>query len=206
MWNYEPWKQDTQKTLDNISECLVALQAEVEKGNIRHFGLSNDSAWGTVQWLEAAKEVGGPRVATLQNEYSLMYRHADLDLAEMMQHEDVGLLPYSPLGAGLLTGKYQNGAIPEGSRMAINGDLGNRKTERAFAAVAAYQVVADRFGIDLTHMALAFSAQRPFVCSSIFGATTCDQLEYLLKGAGLKLSDENMKEIDAVHKAHPFPF
>jgi aryl-alcohol dehydrogenase-like predicted oxidoreductase len=205
-WKFDPSKQNRQETLDNMAECLVALQKEVEKGNIRHFGLSNESAWGTMQWLNVAKEVGGPRVETIQNEYSLMCRLADLDLAEVMCNEEIGLLPYSPLAAGLLTGKYQNGAVPEGSRMSINGDLGGRKTDRAFEAVAAYQAIADEAGIDLVHMALAFSVQRPFVASSIFGATTTEQLKHILAGAGLRLNDEVMAKIEATHKAHPLPY
>ncbi|WP_226623133.1 aldo/keto reductase [Alloyangia pacifica] len=205
-WTFAPWKQDREATRQHMADALGALQREVERGTIRAFGLSNDSAWGTAEWLRMANEVGGPRVASVQNEYSLLYRMADTDLGELMVNEDVGLLPYSPLGAGLLTGKYQDGAVPEGSRMAINGDLGGRKTDRVFPAVAAYIDLAKEFGLEPAQMALAWSARRPFVASSIFGATTVGQLEQLLGAADVTLPDELLERIDATHKAHPLPY
>ncbi|MFW2587972.1 aldo/keto reductase [Sagittula sp. SSi028] len=207
-WTYTPaasgWTYDQVKA--DIEDCLGALQAEVERGTIRHFGLSNDSAWGTKMWLDAAERVGGPRVASMQNEYSLLCRMADTDLAEMMVYEDVSLLPYSPLGAGLLTGKYQNGAVPEGSRMSLNGNLGGRKSDRVFPAVDAYAKIAADAGLDLAQMALAWSARRPFVASTIFGATTTAQLEQLLPAADITLSDDVLAAIDAAHKDHPMPY
>ncbi|MHA6345586.1 aldo/keto reductase [Roseivivax sp. CAU 1761] len=205
-WSFAPWQQDRAATRQHMHDMLGALAREVERGTIRHFGLSNESTWGTAEWLRIAAETGGPRVASVQNEYSLLYRMADTDLAELMVNEDVGFLPYSPLGAGLLTGKYQGGAVPEGSRMALNGDLGGRKTDRVFPAVAAYLEVAQRFGLDPARMALAWSARRPFVASSILGATTLAQLEHILPAADLDVPDELAAALDAVHKAHPFPY
>lgn len=207
-WRYDPTASSysREEVIQDIEDCLGALQREVERGTIRAFGLSNDSAWGTMQWLLAAERTGGPRVASIQNEYSLMCRMADTDLAELMHYEDVGLLPFSPLAAGLLSGKYQGGALPEGSRMAINGNLGGRKSERAFEAVDAYLALARELGLDPVHMALAFSISRPFVTSSIFGATTLEQLEHALGAIDLRLDDEALERIDAVHKQHPMPF
>ncbi len=205
-WLFDPSKQNREETIQHIHDVMGALQNEVSRGTIRAFGLSNDSAWGTAQFLQIAEQTGGPRVASIQNEYSLLCRLADTDLAELMVNEDIGLLPYSPLAAGLLTGKYQNGAIPEGSRMAINGNLGGRKTDRVFDAVQAYADIADRFGLDLAQMALAWTVQRPFVCSSIFGATTLAQLNHLLGAADVTLSEEVMSAIEVAHKAHPAPF
>jgi len=207
-WSYDPagsgWTR--QQVVDNIEDCLGALQREVERGTIRSFGLSNDSAWGTSLWLEAAKRVGGPRVASVQNEYSLMCRLADTDMAEMLTYEEVGLLPFSPLAAGYLSGKYQNGAVPEGSRMSLNPEMGGRKSERVDLAVDAYLQVARDFEIDPVHMALAWSAQRSFVASSIFGATTLDQLEHALGAADVTLSPELLAKLDEVHKANPMPY
>ncbi|MAU48126.1 MAG: aldo/keto reductase [Yangia sp.] len=205
-WRFDPSSQDRLSTVQHMHDALGALQREVERGTIRAFGLSNESAWGTAMWLRIAEEAGGPRVASIQNEYSLLCRLADTDLAELMVNEDVGLLPFSPLGAGLLTGKYQGGAVPEGSRMALNGNLGGRKSERVFGAVDAYLEVAQRFGIDPVHMALAWTAQRPFVASSIFGATTMAQLEHLLAASELTLSSELLEALDDAHKAHPMPY
>ena len=205
-WHFDPSVQDRAQTVQDMHDALGALQREVERGTIRAFGLSNESTWGTMMWLKIAEETGGPRVASIQNEYSLVCRLADTDLAEMMCNEDVGLLPFSPLGAGLLTGKYQGGAVPEGSRMALNGNLGGRKSERVFPAVDAYLEVAQRFGIDPVHMALAWSLRRPFVASSIFGATTMAQLEHLLGAVDVTLSDELLEALDETHKAHPLPY
>ncbi|MDA7426422.1 aldo/keto reductase [Thalassococcus lentus] len=207
-WSYDPSGSgfDRAAVIENIEECLDALQTEVKRGTIRHFGLSNESAWGTAQWLAAAERTGGPRVQSIQNEYSLMCRLADTDLAELMIHEEVGLLPFSPLAAGLLTGKYQGGAVPSGSRQDVSPGLGGRMSDRALPAVAAYLKVASDFDMDPVHMALAWSARRPFVASSIFGATTTEQLAHILDGADVELSPELMEALDAVHKAHPMPY
>ena len=205
-WKYDPSKQNREDNLQHMADMLGALQDEITRGTISHIGLSNESAWGLTNWIRVAEKMGGPRMETVQNEYSLMYRMADTDLAEALINEGAGLLPYSPLGAGLLSGKYQNGALPEGSRMAINGDLGGRKTDRAFLAVDAYLEVAKKFGIDPVHMAFAWSARRPFVSSSIFGATTMEQLKVALASADVELSDELLTALDDTHKQHPFPF
>ena len=147
-WTYDPSDQDRAETIGNMEECLNALQEEVERGRIRAFGMSNESAWGLTQWADAAGRTGGPRIATVQNEYSLMCRLADTDVAEACHHEDIGMLSFSPLAAGLLTGKYQNGAVPDGSRLSLNKDLGGRKGPRAFEAVQAYLDVAEKHALD----------------------------------------------------------
>ncbi len=206
LWDYDASSQNAAATRQDMEDCLGALQEMVDQGKIKHFGLSNETAWGTTKWVQHAEAGKGPRVASIQNEYSLLARYYDTDLAEACVNEDVGLLSYTSLGAGLLTGKYQNGQIPEGSRMAINGDLGGRKTERVFAAVDAYQKLADKYGLSLTQMSLAWVRDRPGMCSVIIGATTMDQLEEVLGAHDLELPEELFKEIDAVHKQHPLPF
>ncbi|WP_372885660.1 aldo/keto reductase [Shimia sp.] len=205
-WRYDPSAQNRAETLAHMQEALDALQREVDRGRIRAFGLSNESAWGTAQWLRLAEAGGGPRVASIQNEYSLLCRLFDTDLAELAVNEDVGLLAFSPLAAGLLTGKYQGGALPEGSRRSIVDNLGGRVTPRVFGAVAAYLEIAARHGLDPVHMALAFTVQRPFTGSSIFGATRLAQLEHVLAGLELRLGDEVLADIDAAHRQHPMPF
>ncbi|MCD9148601.1 aldo/keto reductase [Pseudophaeobacter flagellatus] len=205
-WSYDPSGQNREETLDNMRDCLEALQAQVDKGNIRAFGLSNESAWGTAQWLRLAEEGRGPRVASIQNEYSLLCRMYDTDLAELSVNEDVGLLAFSPLGTGLLTGKYQEGAVPEGSRKSIVPELGGRHAPRVYGAVAAYLEIAARHGLDPVHMALAWCRTRVFMCSAIFGATTQAQLEHALKSVELDLSAEVLEEIDQAHRAHPMPY
>ncbi len=205
-WNYDPSGQNRDEVLANMEESLEALQRQVDKGNIRAFGLSNESAWGTAQWLRIAEQTGGPRVASIQNEYSLLCRLYDTDMAELSLNEDVGLMAFSPLAAGLLTGKYQDGEVPQGSRMTFVPEMGGRKSPRVFDAVAAYLDIADRHGLDPVHMALAWCRARPFMMSAIFGATRVAQLEHVLAGADLELSDEAMTEINAAHRAHPMPY
>lgn len=205
-WGFDPSKQDTAQVEANMLETLEAADRAVKAGKIRAIGLSNESAWGTMKWLALAEKHGLPRMATMQNEYSLLCRLYDTDMAELSVHEDITLLSYSPLAAGLLTGKYQNGAVPEGSRLSINGDLGGRKGDRAFAATQAYLDLAAKHGIDPIHMALAWQRRRPFPISAIFGATTTEQLAHILAGDQVSLSDELMKEIDAVHRKHPMPY
>ncbi len=204
-WRYDPSGQNRDATLQDMADVLGALGREVEKGTIRHFGLSNETAWGTAMWLKLAEETGGPRVMSIQNEYSLLCRLADTDLAELMVNEEVGLLPFSPLAQGLLTGKYQNG-IPEGSRRVVNPDLGGRMTDRVLPAAQAYLDVARDFGVDPAQMALAWSARRPFVASSIFGATHLPQVKHALGAADLTLSEDLLAAIDTAHKAHPLPY
>ncbi|MEX0309574.1 MAG: aldo/keto reductase [Tateyamaria sp.] len=205
-WKYDPTGQDPVAVRQNMEDCLGALQREVERGTIRAFGLSNESAWGTAAWLQAADRVGGPRVASVQNEYSLMCRLYDTDMAELSVNEDVGLLSFSPLATGLLTGKYQGGAVPEGSRRTLNENLGGRTTPRAFLAVDAYLAVARKHGLDPSQMALAWCVTRPFMCSVIFGATTMEQLDVAIGSADLTLSDEVLDDLDAAHQDHPVPF
>ncbi|MCX7566477.1 aldo/keto reductase [Sulfitobacter sp. F26169L] len=205
-WSYDPTSQNRAETIQNIEDCLGALQREVDRGRIRAFGMSNESAWGLTQWANAAERGHGPRVATVQNEYSLLCRMADTDVAEVCHNEDIGMMAFSPLATGLLTGKYQGGAVPDGSRLSYGGDLGGRKTPYVFAAVDAYLDIASRHGLDPVHMALAWVRERPFMASVIFGATEMTQLERILEGTDLVLDDEVMADIDTAHRAHPMPF
>lgn len=205
-WSYDPSNQNTEAVTNNMREVLEALKAEVDRGTIRHVGLSNETTWGTLKWLRLAEEHGLPRMEAVQNEYSLLYRMFDSDMAEMTAHEDVGLLAYSPLATGVLTGKYQNGVIPEGSRASIGSGLGSRGTPNAFAATQAYLDLAAQHGLDPVNMALAWAKRRPFMTSVIIGATTIDQLALIIEGKDLVLSDEVTRAINQINKQHPFPF
>lgn len=206
-WRFDPRRQPpTADILDNMAAVADRLAGLVREGKIRAFGLSNDSAWGTMNWLAALREAGGPRVASVQNEYSLLCRLFDTDMAELAHHEDVTLLAFSPLAAGFLTGKYQNGAVPEGSRMSLNETMGGRRSARVEAAVAAYLDIARRHGLDPVHMAIAWVRTRPFPSIPIFGATTFTQLERILAGTGTQLSGDVLDEIGEAHKAHPMPY
>lgn len=205
-WTYDPTGQDAEATRSNMHEVLVAMQDLVNVGKVRAFGLSNESAWGTSQWLRISEDNDLPRVQSLQNEYSLLCRLFDTDLAELAHNENVGLLAYSPLAAGILTGKYQGGRIPENSRRSISPDLGKRATERVWQAVDAYLDLARKHDIDLPLMALAWCATRPFMASAIFGATTSTQLEYLLRVPDVSLTPECIADINETHRMFPMPY
>ena len=127
-------------------------------------------------------------------------------MAELSVYEDVGLIAFSPLAAGFLSGKYQGGAVPDGSRMSWVSGMGGRKTERVFPAVQAYLDIADRHGLDPVHLSLAWCRTRPFMCSAIFGATSLVQLDRILSSVDVTLSDEVLAEIDQAHRAHPMPY
>ena len=204
-WDFAP-APSRDETLDNMSACMEVLAELVKEGKIRAFGLSNETAWGTTRWQDAATRTGGPCVAAIQNEYSLMCRHYDTDMAEAAVQEDVTLLAFSPLAAGLLTGKYQNGQIPEGSRKTFGPDLGGRFVDRAFPAVEAYLDIARDHGIDPVHLALSWTVSRPFPTIPIFGATTMDQLETVLAGVNVMLPAEVLSAVSKAHKAHPMPY
>jgi aryl-alcohol dehydrogenase-like predicted oxidoreductase len=206
MWDYDPSRQDAAEERETMQAVAETLKALVAAGKIRAFGLSNDTAWGTMTWLRILDGAGAPRVATVQNEYSLLCRLYDTDMAEIGVHEGITLLAYSPLAAGLLTGKYQDGAVPEGSRASRTPGLGGRITDRVFPAIAAYHEVARRHGLDPVQMALAFVRSRPAPTIPILGATSLDQLGRSLGAAELRLDAEVQADIAATHKAHPLPF
>lgn len=205
-WDYDPSGQDTAETEAHMVAVLEKLGEMQKAGKIRYFGLSNETAWGTAEWLRLARLAGAPEVISMQNEYSLLCRIYDLDLAELSLNENVGLLAYSPLGAGMLTGKYNHGEIPENSRRSKNELLGGRWNDRSQTAVKAYCDVAQKHGVDPTHMALAWCCTRPFMGSVIFGATTTAQLQHILAGKDVTLSDEIMSDIAATHRDHPMPY
>jgi len=205
-WGFDPTSQDTAQTLVHIYEVLECLGELIAEGKIRYIGLSNESCWGTSQFLRIAAENNFPRVVSLQNEYSLLYRTHDLDLAELSHHEKVGLLPFSPLAGGLLTGKYQGGARPAGSRLTINPTLFGRVHDGIWPVLDAYLEVARQHGLEPAQMAIAFCNQRPFVTSSIIGATSLEQLAVSIGASEIELSDQVLQDIQSVHRRFPMPY
>ncbi|WP_210529382.1 aldo/keto reductase [Rubellimicrobium arenae] len=205
-WSYDPSSQDKAANLSVMDDVLGQLSDLRAEGKIREFGLSNETAWGTVRWIDRAEALGAPVVRTVQNEYSLLARLYDTDLAEVAVNEGVTLLAFSPLGAGLLTGKYLDGALPPASRKALNGDLGGRASPRVDGAVAAYHGVAREAGMDPVHMALAWHRTRPFPSIPIFGATSANQLSRILAGLETSVGPDLAKRIDEVNRAHPLPY
>jgi len=204
-WSYDPSGQSKTERAE-MRAILETLAGFIAEGRVRHVGLSNDTAWGTAVCLELAEHEGLPRMVSVQNEYNLLCRLFDTDLAELSHHEDVGLLAYSPLAAGLLSGKYGGGARPAGSRATINETLAGRLTPQSARAAAAYADLARQHGLDPAQMALAFCASRPFMASVIVGATSVAQLETDLGAADLELAPEVMDGIAQLHRADPMPF
>jgi aryl-alcohol dehydrogenase-like predicted oxidoreductase len=206
MWRYQPPQIDRVVETANMTDILTTAQALVAEGKIRAIGLSNESVWGAARWLHLAETLGLPRMATVQNEYSLLCRQFDTDWAELSVIEDMPLLAFSPLATGLLSGKYAGDVIPEGSRRSLNPDLSGRITAQVFPAVAAYLGVAARHGLDPCQMAIAFTRTRPFPTIPIIGATTLDQLRTNIGAAGVTLSREVLDEIAETHRAYPAPY
>ena len=205
-WAYDPSSQNRAETEAHMLEVLHAMQRLVDAGKVRQFGLSNESTWGTAMWLRLAEAHNLPRMISVQNEYSLLCRLADTDLAELCVNEDIGLLPFTPMAAGLLSGKYGPDLIPPNTRRAAEPTLGGRVSDRVWPAISAYRAVADKHGLDVNQMALAWTLTRPFVASSIFGATSMAQLETALGAADLTLSGEVLADIAQTHRAHPMPY
>ena len=189
-----------------IAETLAAMQELVTAGKIRHLGLSNENSWGTMQYLNGANEGIGPRVATIQNAYSLLNRTYEVNLAELSMREDVGLLAYSALAQGFLTGKYLDGSKPEGARMTLFENFGGRyKTVGADPAIRGYLEIAKRFGVDPAQMALSFATSRPFTTATILGATKLEQLKTDIASSELVITDEMEDAINEVHMLHSNP-
>ena len=204
-WNFDPTKQVKSEVTENIFEILSYLSAQVKEGKIRTIGLSNESAWGTMQFINAVTENGFEKIVSIQNEYSLLCRYFDTDLAELCHNENMHLLAYSPLAAGLLTGKYQNDNVPKNSRLQFSPGLNGRINERSLNAVSRYLTIAKKFQLNPVNMALAFCAQRPFMGSVIFGSTRKEQLQTIIDGLDLELSQEILTELNMVQREHPFP-
>mgnify|MGYP003333577428 FL=1 len=188
-----------------IDEILTALESLVVSGKIRAIGLSNETPWGVMTFLEIARREGLPVVASIQNPYSLLNRTFEIGLAEIAHRESVGLLAYSPLAFGVLSGKYLGGKRPEGARLTLFDRFSRYSNPEATRATEAYAALAAEHGLSLTAMALAFVTSRPFVTSNIIGATSMAQLKENIDTHDLKLSDAVLDGIEAIHVSQPNP-
>jgi aryl-alcohol dehydrogenase-like predicted oxidoreductase len=204
-WKYDPTKGQAGDFEAEIIDLLGEVQKLVLEGKMRAFGLSNESAWGTMKFLQASERHGLPRIASIQNEYSLICRIYDTDLAEIGAREDVTLLAFSPLAAGLLSGKFIDGMIAPGTRHAMQPDLNGRVTAQSREAVSAYADIARRHQLDPAAMAIAFTMTRPFPVVPIIGATSNAQLQADLSAAYLNLDKQVLDEIEAVRRRLPMP-
>ena len=190
---------------NDIEEILQVMGDLVTEGKIRHVGLSNETPWGTMSFLKAAQMLNVPRIVSVQNAYNLLNRVFETGLSEVTHHEGVGLLAYSPLAQGYLTGKYQNGALPEGSRKQLFQRLERYETPGADIAMSKYFDIAHRHQMDAAQLAIQFVTTRPFVTSNIIGATTMEQLKSNIASIELDLTDEIIEEIEQVHLVHSNP-
>ncbi|MBE7636442.1 NADP(H)-dependent aldo-keto reductase [Sneathiella sp. P13V-1] len=188
-----------------LQETLEALDGLVKSGKIRHVGLSNESAWGTMKYLALSEKLGLPRMASVQNPYNLLNRSYEVGLAEVSIREECGLLAYSPLAMGMLSGKYLGGQMPEGSRFSLFTRFQRYTTEVAYKMTEKYVALAKENGLDPSQMALAFINSRRFVTSNIIGATTMAQLETNIGSIDIQLSEDILKSIEDIHSEHPYP-
>eukprot|EP01037_Dinobryon_pediforme_P010125 gene10125-10192_t len=188
-----------------IEDIVDVLTSFVKAGKIRHIGLSNETAWGTMKFAHHAAATGGARVVSIQNAYNLINRTFEIGLAEVAMREHVGLLAYSPLAQGYLTGKYLNGAKPAGARSTLFNRGQRYEKPGTDEAITKYMALAQEFGLDVSQMALAFVTGRVFVTSNIIGATTMDQLKTDIASVNVKISPELEKRIDAIHQIHSNP-
>ncbi len=188
----------------NFKIVLTTLNNLVKEGKIRHFGLSNETAWGVMKYLETARNENLLGPIAIQNPYSLLNRTYEIGLAEVSVRENIGLLAYSPLAFGVLSGKYLNG-IPANSRIALFPQMGRYNSIEAHQATQLYADLAKKYNLSLPQMALAFCSQREFLTSTIIGATTMAQLKENIDSIDVTLNDELLQEIDAIQNLQPNP-
>jgi len=189
---------------DNFEFILEKLKELIKIGKIRHIGLSNENPWGIMKFLEYSKQEL-PKMITVQNPYSLLNRLFEVGSSEICKRENIGLLAYSPLGFGILTGKYFNGKMPKNSRLDLFPTLKRYSNENSIKAAKLYDEVAKKHNLSLTHLSLSFVNDRPFVTSNIIGATNLEQLKENIESVNIKLSDEIISEINSINNKIPNP-
>tara|TARA_R110000764_G_scaffold4071_6_gene16828 strand:- start:425 stop:1465 length:1041 start_codon:yes stop_codon:yes gene_type:complete len=191
---------------DNIHQVLETMRDLIREGKIKHVGISNETPWGTMRFLEESKVHGTlPRTITVQNPYSLLNRLFEVGMAEIAMREQVGLLAYSPMGFGALSGKYLGDRMPEGSRLSLFPQYNRYIGDTAVEATKRYYDLAQTNGLSLAQMALAFVNSRPFVTSTIIGATSIRQLEENIGSIDVNLSDDIIQQIEGIHNSIPNP-
>jgi len=188
-----------------VEETYGAMAELVRLGKVRHIGISNETPWGVAEYFRLAQQHGWPRPVSIQNPYNLLNRSFEVGLAEFAHRDRLGLLAYSPLAFGMLSGKYLGGARPADARITLFPRFGRYNGEHPDRAVTEYVALARRLGLDPAQMALAYVQSRPFVASTIIGATTMEQLRSNLASAQLKLGEEALQGIEAIHRRYTIP-
>ena len=200
------YEHEDKNEWNKFEDILVSLNKIVKAGKIRHVGLSNETAWGLSKFLEISNSKNLPRMMSVQNPYSLLNRTYEVGLAEISIREKSGLLAYSPLAFGFLTGKYRNQELPENSRMKLFGEKFVRyKTENGQLAIEKYYEIAKKHQLDFAQMSLKFCEVQPFITSVIIGATTMDQLKINIESVNVNLEEDVINDINEVQKIYPNP-
>ncbi|MGD8569505.1 MAG: NADP(H)-dependent aldo-keto reductase [Gammaproteobacteria bacterium] len=188
-----------------IEETLGVMNDIIQSGKVRHFGLSNETPWGTMSFVKLAEQNNYPKPVSIQNPYNLLNRTFEIGLSEVAHQEKIGLLAYSPLGFGVLSGKYLNNTRPKGARLTLFDRFDRYTNNNALRATQAYVDIANRHGLDPAQMALAYVNSRSFLTSNIIGATNLEQLKTDIASIDVKLSDDMLDDIEKVHQDIPNP-
>src|SRR5690554_6971126 len=199
---YQP---DPKEKSTPIEETLEALNELVKAGKVRHIGISNETPWGAMEYLRLAGEKGLPRIASIQNPYNLLNRSFEVGLAEIAHREQTGLLAYSPLAFGMLSGKYMGGKWPEKARLTLYERFSRYTSERGVDATRAYAELARHIGLSPAQMALAYVNSRSFVTSNIIGATSMEQLRENLGSCNVNLSQDTLEALETIHHEFTYP-
>tara|TARA_B110000305_G_scaffold110682_1_gene124629 strand:- start:671 stop:1654 length:984 start_codon:yes stop_codon:yes gene_type:complete len=202
--NYKYSKENINEIIDNLNESYETLNNLMRSGKIRSIGLSNDTSWGAMKFLEISKEKSFEKVVSIQNPYSLLNRSYEINMAEIAEMENIKLLAYSPLGFGMLTGKYINNK-PKNSRLSLFNRFDRYSNKNSKNATIEYVEIAKKYNISPTQLALAFVNQQPFVASNIIGATNLSQLEENINSINITLDEEILSEIESIHSNQPNP-
>jgi len=198
--------KDSSDEWNNFESILINLEKFIKQGKIRYIGLSNETPWGLAKFLEVSKLKSLPKMMSVQNAYNLLCRTYEIGIAEISIREESGLLAYSPLAGGFLTGKYQNNNLPENSRQKLFGDYYTRYNKpHASLVIEKYFNIAKKFGLDFAQMSIKFCEIQPFMTSVIIGATTMEQLKINIESVNVNLNDEIIKDINNIQKLYPNP-
>lgn len=199
------YEHEPDEVATEIAETAAVLEDFVRDGRVRAIGISNETPWGLMQWLRAAEQGIAPRLVSIQNPYNLLNRSFESGLAEMAIREDVGLLAYSPLAFGMLSGKYLGGVQPEGARLSLFERFSRYSNPQGIAATTAYAALAREHGLTPAQLALAFINRQPFVTSNLVGATRLDQLSENIASIEIDLTDSISEAIEAIHAQYTYP-
>lgn len=202
---YSNQEAQLSQNITPLEETLSALQDEIKQGRIRYIGLSNETPWGTMKFLQLAEQMGLEKFVSVQNPYNLLNRTYEIGMSEIAHYEGIGLLAYSPLAFGYLTGKFRNGARPANARITLYSRFTRYTNPQSEWATEQYALLAEKHSLTLTQLALAFIKQQFFVTSTIIGTTNMTQLKENIEAFKLDLTEDILNEIEAIHKQQPNP-